>query len=338
MARVFLLGILLGFLVACGPPPAPDCTRWEVFCAGLVTAYGRVDDGGLNQRTWEGLQRALTDGLIQRAEVIESVDARDWDKNIAYFAQAGYDLIVTVDYALTESTRLAADRWPAAAFLGVDQPPDAVPRPNLATIVFPEDQGGFLAGALAALITRTGRVGGVCESQDFPSMWRYCEGFRFGARYINPDLRPRVIYNQEDSFREPFQNPEWGRKQAVFLIQTGVDVLFAAGGETARAALETAALYQVYGIGADEDQFYRLSQPEFLVSSAIKRADWAVYDLIYRARQQGVFPLGVHQGAYSLVSYHAQERLVLPTLRERLEAIQRALAEGSLPTGVPPEP
>ncbi len=329
---------MLLLLAACRPLPALDCTQPQVFCVSLVTAYGRVDDGGLNQLAWQAIQQALAEGLIDKADAIETIDSRDHDENIRYFAERGYDLIVTVGYALTEPTRLAADEWPAVAFLGVDHPPDAIPRPNLATVIFPEDQGGFLAGALAALITHTNRIGGVCESREFAFIWRYCEGFRAGVRYINPSLRARVIYNSESSFTDPFQNPVWGERQAQFLIETGVDVLFAVGGETARAALERAADAGVYGIGADEDQFYRLSRKDFLVSSAIKRADWAVYSVLREARSSGVFPAGERQGEYSLAPFHHLERLVLPTMRQRLEEIRQALADGRLQTGVPAEP
>lgn len=331
-----ILSILTFLLAACNLPLAADCARPEIFCVGLVTAYGKVDDHGLNQSAWEGVARAQAEGLIHKADFIETVDARDGEKNIRWFVERDYDLIVTVGYALAESTRLAAEERPDAAFVGVDQPPgDSLP--NLAAIVFPEDQGGFLAGALAALITQTGKTAALCETKEIPAMWRYCEGFRVGVRYVNPDMRARVLYNETGSFRDPFNSPDWGAEQALFMLAGGVDVLFAAGGETARAALETAAARRVFVIGADEDMYYRIEASEFVLSSAVKQAAPAVYEMI-RFAVAGQFPAGERRGAYAFAPWRGLERQIPPAVRERLEQIQRGLADGSIQTGVPPEP
>lgn len=331
-----IIFILVVLLAACNLPLAADCARPEIFCVGLVTAYGKVDDHGLNQSAWEGVAQARAEGLIHKADYIETVDARDHDKNVRWFLEQDYDLIVTVGYALAESTRLAADEWPGAAFIGVDQPAEES-RPNLATITFPEDQGGFLAGALAASITKTGKVAALCESRDVPSMWRYCEGFRIGARHVNPDMRARVLYNETGGFRDLFNSPDWGERQALFVLESGVDVLFAAGGGTARAALETAAGRGAYVIGADEDVYYQIKASDMVLSSAVKQAGPGVFALI-RLAVEGQFPAGERRGEYALGPWHSLERQVPPTVRARLEQIRMGLADGSIQTGVPPEP
>jgi len=334
-----LISILLTCLIisSCNLPSATDCARPEVFCAGLVTAFGKVDDHSLNQSAWEGVRQALDEGLVHKAEFIETIDARDRAKNIRTLLENDYDLIVTVGISMDEDTRLAADEWPGAAFIGVDQPAGESPIPNLAVITFPEDQGGFLAGALAAFITKTGKVAALCEVESLPSMWRYCEGFRVGVRYANPDLRARVLYKDESAVGELFNDPKWGEEQALFMLDGGVDILFAAGGETARAALETAAARRVFVIGADEDMYYQLENADFVLNSAVKQAGVSVYALI-RAFVEGQFPAGETRGTYALGPYHSLERQVPPTVRERLEQIRIGLADGSIQTGVPLEP
>ncbi len=327
---------LVVLLTACNLPIASNCARPEIFCVGLVTAFGKVDDHGLNQSAWEGVQQALNEGLIYKADFIETVDARDRAKNIRTFLEDGYDLIVTVGISMDEDTRLAADGWPGAAFIGVDQP-QAESRPNLAGLVFPEDQGGFLAGALAALTTKTGKVAALCEVESIPSMWRYCEGFRVGVRYANPDLRARVLYKEEGATGELFNDFAWGEKQALFMLDGGVDILFAAGGETARGALETAAARGVFVIGAEEDMFYQLDNADFVLSSAVKWAVPGVYALI-RLAVEGQFPAGERRGEYALGPHHSLERQVQPTVRARLEQVRIGLADGSIQTGVPLEP
>lgn len=331
-----ILSALSLILAACDLSFQTGCARREVLCVGLVTSYGGVDDHGLNQSAWEGVQRALAEGLIHRADFIATVDARDRAKNIRTFLESDYDLVVTVGVSMTEDTRLAADEWPRRGFIGVDQAPTESRR-NLAVITFPEDQGGFLAGALAAFITQTGKTAALCDVKSIDSMWRYCEGFRVGVHYVNPDLRARVMYRDAGAAGELFNDPEWGGKQALFMLSGGVDILFAAGGGTARAALETAAGRGVYVIGADEDMYYQVKASDFVLSSAAKQAGKAVYELI-RAAVLDEFPAGEKRGEYALGPWHSLERQVPASVQERLEQIRRGLADGSIQTGVPPKP
>ena len=334
--RLANLTSILAFLLAACNLSSTDCARPEVFCVGLVTAFGKVDDHGLNQSAWEGVQQAQADGLVDQIAVIETVDARDHNKNITTLAEGGYDLIVTVGYSMRKATKEAATAYQTIHFIGVDQPQENR-RDNIAGLVFPEDQGGFLAGALAALTTQTGKVAALCELQAIPSMWRYCEGFRAGVHYADPELRARVIYKSEGGTSELLNDPAWGTEQALFVLEGGTDILFAAGGETARAALETAAGRGVYVVGADEDMFYQLDNADFVLSSAVKQAGPDVYTLI-RLALENQFPTGDTQGEYALAPFHTLERQVPPTVRERLEQIRRGLADGSIQTGVSAEP
>jgi basic membrane protein A len=332
-----ILSILTLALAACNLPVATDCARPEIFCVGLVTAFGKVDDHGLNQSAWEAVQQALDEGLIHKSDFIETIDARDRAKNIRTFLENDYDLIVTVGVSMDEDTRLAADDWPDRLFIGVDQPAEES-RPNLAALTFPEDQGGFLAGALAAFVTRTGKVAALCELEEIPSMWRACEGFRAGVRLVNPELKPRIVYRLDNRPSDLlFNDTAWGRDQALFVLRSGVDVLYAAGGESGRAALETATEKEILVIGADEDMYYQVDHTDFVLTSVVKLAAPKVHELI-RLAVEGKFPGGEVKGEYAYSPFRELERLVPSSVREALESLRRSLADGSLPTGVAPEP
>src|SRR5688572_23681885 len=142
---IFLPAILV--LVSC--TRSPDCFRADVFCAALVTDTLGVHDHGINQDTWAGLEQVRTDGTVNHIAYIEAVDTRDYEKNIAYFAQNGYDVIVTTGVGTQDETLQAADLYPDSVFIGISQPHEE-DRPNLIPITFAEDQMGFFAGALAA--------------------------------------------------------------------------------------------------------------------------------------------------------------------------------------------
>ena len=91
-----------------------------VFCVGLVTDVGEIDDKSFNQSAWEGVQ-ARRSALGAKVDFIETSDAKDYGANIALFADNGYDIIVTVGFALGEATAEAAAKYPDIDFIGVDQ-------------------------------------------------------------------------------------------------------------------------------------------------------------------------------------------------------------------------
>lgn len=105
---VVLLLVATMVLSACTPTSSSqDCSKAEVFCVGLVTDVGKIDDKSFNQSTWEGVKQAEKDlGAI--VKYVETADAKDYDKNIGTFADAKYDVIVTVGFALGEATIAAA--------------------------------------------------------------------------------------------------------------------------------------------------------------------------------------------------------------------------------------
>jgi len=328
---LLVLLCLVIVLPACAPP-LPECTRAEVFCAGLVTSFGTIDEG-INREAWLGLQDALAAGWLHHADYIESVDARDYGKNIAFFAERGYDVIVSVGAALHEETAAAALTYPRLFFVGVEQE-QAETFPNLAGLVFHEERGGFLAGALAAWITQSARVAAICEAKSSETMRRYCEGFRAGARATQPRLHVDVVYPNGPS-DNPSRDVEWGRATALALVHRGADVLFAAGGPLADAALEAAAEEKAYVIGAESDAYERLkgARPR-LVSSAVNHIRDGVRDLI-RAARAGQFPSGEYFGAVGLAPFHEFERWMPQTTLERLQKLQRDLENGSLLLDVP---
>jgi basic membrane protein A len=328
------------FLPACSSSP-PDCTRPEIVCVGLVTGVGKVDDRSYNQSSWEGVQQAQAEGLVQVAHHIESVDARDYDENIAFFADAGYDVIVTVGSALNQATIAAAEEYPEIYFIGVDQFQEAgAEKPNLTGLIFPEDQAGFLAGALAAQMTSTGKVGAVLGADAYPPVWRYGEGFRAGARYINPEIEVIVAYNNDADFDEASFDPDWGAMTAYTMIDEGVDVLFGGSGTTGDGAVVAAVQRGIYAIGAEMDQYYL--QPEaapLLLSSVVKLVSPGTYMLIVLAPAAqagtGSFPGGNYTGECSYAPFHDLDSQVPAEVKTRMEAINQGLRQGTIKTEVP---
>jgi len=239
-----------------------------------------MDDHGINQDTWAGLEGSKANGIVDQIAYIESIDPRDYEKNITYFAQNGYDLIVTRGVGMRDETFHAADLYPDSVFIGMDQLQEQA-RPNLLAITFAEDQMGFFAGALAARLTETHIVAAVCETSGIDPMWRYCEGFRAGALFINKEIKVLVEYRDDGTQEKLFIDEAWGMDRAQYLVKRGTDVIFAVGGATGQGAVRAASEAGIYAIGAERDQAAALGEAgSGVVTSVYGRARFEVQNLM----------------------------------------------------------
>lgn len=317
-------------------PGAADCRSADVFCVGMVTDLSGIDDKGFNHYTWQGLLRAEADlgAVIQYAE---SKKTQDYEKNITRFAADGYDVIVAVGFGQYEAVRAAAVAYPDVLFVAVDQ--DQVvggALPNLVGLLFAEDQSGFLAGALAAMVSDTGVVGVVAGPDSIPAVWRFGEGFYEGAAYVNPDIEVLMAY-YDGELSQAFVDPDWGYEVALELFDEGVDVLFAAAGLTGVGALRACADEDVYAIGVDIDQYYTVPEAQdVLLTSAIKDLGPGTFELI-RLAYEGQFPGGSnYAGRAGLAPYHEFEDEIPQEIKDEIARIEQSLRDGTLQTNVPP--
>jgi basic membrane protein A and related proteins len=339
LVAIILVAVML--LVPGCVPKSSDCKQPGVFCVGLVTDVGRRDDRAYNQATWDGIQQAKASGVASWVASIETVDARDYEVNISVFAEAGYDVIVTVGSAMDDATRAAAKAYPDSFFVGLDQDQSANQdfSPNLTGLVFAEDQIGYLAGTLAALMSKTGQIGGVFASDALPFMQRYGEGFLAGAASINPQAKATVIYHNDVGLDKTFDDPEWGAATANSLIDSGVDIIFGIGGATGNNAIVAAVTRGAYAIGADTDQYYALpvAAPHLYVS-VLKLIAPSIMELIKTARdaQAGtsVFPSGNYVGQVGLSPYHDLDSSIPDEIKLRMNGLNQALLSGEIQTGI----
>ncbi len=334
--------LLAAFLVitilssACSPATI-DCASEKVFCVGLVTDLGKINDKSLNESAWEGVVQAQK-ALGAQAQYIETVDSKDYAKNIAAFADLHYDVIVTVGSSLSAATTAAAKTYPDTDFIGVDQF-QTNPVLGVAGLNFPEDKAGFLAGALAAMMSKSHQVGAVCSTEAIPSIWRFGEGYKAGAAYADQQKSTStevyVLYHPDDD--NAFTDPEWGTATAQSMIEQGADVVFGCGGATGDSALIAAAQAKRYAIGVNSDQYFTLPEaaPRML-SSALKLVTPGVFELVKLA-QQGAFPSGNYYGNVGYAPFHAVANEVPADVSAEMQKINEGLLDGSIQTGVPSE-
>jgi basic membrane protein A len=312
------------------------------FRTGLVTDVGKIDDRSFNQSVWEGVQQAQREVPgVTETKYIETTDPKDYDKNIAQFADAGYDVIVTVGFALSDATYQAAKRYKNIRFIGVeqvlarDEKHPEWPLPNLIGMTFEDDKAGFLAGALAGLMTRSGTVGAVLATDAVPPVYRFGEGYRAGARYANPAVNVIVAYHNDVGLDRTFTDPEWGKTTAHSQADRGADIIFGAGGKTGNGALIGTVERGRWAIGVDADQYYTVPEAQRgLLSSALKLLTPATAHLV-RAAKEGTFPSGLYSGEVALAPFHDLDAQVSADVKARLAEIHRGLDNGTVKTGVP---
>lgn len=354
LVAVLALGMLV---MACAQAPAPapaqpaapaqptaaaPAAAGKIAKIGLVTDVGKVDDKSFNQSSWEGAQCGAKAVGASEIKYIETTDPKDYEKNIQQFADNGYNVIVTVGFALGDATYKMAKQYPDIKFIGVDQfqakddnHPD-IPLANLAGLVFDEDKAGFLAGALAAEMSKSGKIGAVLGTDAVPPVWRYGEGYKAGAKYVKPDIDVTVVYHNDVGFDKTFTDPEWGNTTALSMIDKGVDVVFGAGGKTGNGALIGTAGKGAMAIGVDTDQYLTVPEAQkALLTSAMKLLDTGVCDII-KNTAEGKFTGGNVVGPVSLAPYHDFDSQVSADIKAKIDELKKGLEDGTIKTNVAP--
>ncbi len=274
-------------------------------------------------------------GLTQGADYkyIETQDAKDYADNIQQFVDAGYDVVVTVGFALGEATIAAAKANPKIFFIGVDQAQTDT-LPNLVGLIFHEDRSGYLAGALAAYLTKSGTIAAVLGTDLVPPVVRFKEGYEAGAKSVKSDIKVISTYHPGE-LSQAFVDPEWGANTAKQAIDQGADVVFGAGGQTGNGALQEVATHPgLYCIGVDTDQWDTLPAAHpCLVSSAMKLITPAIVDLIGQVAN-GTAKGGNQYGDAGLAPFHDFADKIPQNVQDALAKIDAGLKDGSISTGV----
>ena len=336
------IGILLiALLVTAIVGPATAATT--PLKVGLVTDVGGVNDKSFNQSAWAGVQKAMKD-LGVEAKFIESKQPTDYEKNIDQFATENYDAIVTVGFLMGDATAAKAKQYPKIKF-GIidygyapakagDPDPYTTDLQSVTSLMFQEDQVGFLAGVVAAGISKSGTVCTV-SGMEIPPVVRYVVGYQNGAKWVNPSAKELNVYIPS------FTDPAKGKEAGQTMIGQGCDVVFGVGGNTGNGGLLAAKEKGLAAIGVDVDQY--LTYPEVkdaLVTSAMKNVDVAVYEYLKSVAggtsQAGIFTANIGNSGVGLAPYHDWESKVPQTVKDKVDEATKGLKDGTLLTGYKP--
>ncbi len=304
-----------------------------------VTDTGGVDDKSFNQTAWEGAQNAATD-YGWEATFLESQQQTDYEKNINEFVTSGCELIVTVGFLLGDATLAAAQANPDQKIQILDFA-YAEELPNVWQQVYATDQAAFLAGYVAASVTKTGKVG-TFGGINIPPVVDFMDGFAYGVAYYNEQKGTAVeVLGWDPADREGglftgnFDSTDDGRRLAETLMDEGADIIMPVAGPV---GLGSAAAIQERGnawlVGVDTD--WRLSAPEFagiVLTNVLKKLNVSVQEAV-AAIDAGTFTGGLHVASLEndgvgINTDHAS--ITAETLAE-LETIRAGIIDGSIQT------
>ena len=313
----------------------------SAFTACQVTDTGGIDDAGFNQTAWKGVEDAMAaEGIDGR--FLESQAETDYEANLNSLLGGDCDIIITVGFLMGDATKSAAEANPDQKFSIVDFAYDPV-IPNVVGQVFATDQGAFLAGYLAAGMTKTGILG-TFGGINIPPVTVFMDGFARGAAYYNEKKGTdvKVLGWDPDAkdglFTNNFESLDDGRTFAQNLYDEGADIVMPVAGPV---GLGSAALADELGtdklkiIGVDADQFLTDSEKgNVYLTSVLKRMDSTVQAVIKEV-MDGKFKGGVVVGTLEnegvgLAPFHAFEDAVPADLKSEIEQIKAGIIDGSI--------
>jgi basic membrane protein A len=286
----------------------------------LILEMGGKADRSFNQAAWEGAE-AWKKRTGKPYLEFEIANAAQRELAARRFAERGANPVVGIGFSMASAIAKVAREFPKTQFAIVDA---VVELPNVQSFVYREHEGSYLVGMMAALASRTGKVGFV-GGQDIPLVRKFLCGYEQGARYANPKvtLLASMTGTTPSAWTDPLRGAELTKNQ----IAQGADVIFAAAGTTGLGIMQAARDAGKLAIGVDSNQNHL--HPGSILTSMVKRVDLAVASA-FDGVKPGVSALGLKEGALDVAIDEHNAALVTPDMRAKVAAAREAIVAGRI--------
>ncbi|MBN1483537.1 MAG: BMP family ABC transporter substrate-binding protein [Chloroflexia bacterium] len=329
-STILLLTILAGALLPTGRLTARPAQAQTV-SVGLVTDEGTLADMSFNWLSYQGLLRA-EDELGVAGAVYTSTSPADYEPNLQQCVDDGNDLCLSVGFSMADATWNKAQDYPGTAFAILDASWEDYPD-NLRGILFASEEGAYLAGTLAGLMSDSDVLGDI-GGMPIPPVDEYVYGFRNGAQCANLNANVLITYTWD------FANPDVGAQVAQALMADGADIIFAPAGATGNGAVLTATQSGAWGVGVDVDYYTTVFMSgtapgsDRLLTSAMKRLDNAVFmtieDVVQGQFSPGTVRYDLAAGGVGLAPFHEADPLIPQEVRDALALVKEGLISGTI--------
>jgi basic membrane protein A len=309
----------------------------------MVTDVGGLGDQSFNDSAHAGLMRAQKE-LGVKTETLESAAPTDYVDNLTQLADSGFNPVYAVGFLQTDAVNEVAPQYPQTNFAIIDS---VVKPKNAASIVFREQEGSYLAGVVAGLMTQEkteytnpdDKTVGFLGGQESDLIAKFQAGYEAGVESVCPDCEVLVQY--AGSTPEAFNDPARGKEISLRQIDQGADIIYHASGATGAGLFDAAKEQKIFAIGVDADQA-KLFPEAPILTSVVKRVDNAVFQTIQQA-QKNKFPagqvvdFGLSNNGISLAPFHRFDDLVPQKVKDEVDKAKQGIIDGKIEVPTKPQ-
>ncbi|MDT8991652.1 BMP family ABC transporter substrate-binding protein [Curvibacter sp. APW13] len=306
--------------------------RFSVLSAALLSAgiamaepaivfdMGGKFDKSFNEAAYNGMEKWKKETGKNYLE-FEISNESQREQAIRRMAEKGASPIIGIGFGQASSIEKVAKEFPKLQFAIIDM---VVDLPNVQSVVFKEHEGSFLVGAMAAMASKSGKVGFV-GGMDIPLIRKFQCGYEQGAKFVNS--KAEVLGNMTGTTGAAWNDPARGGELAKAQFAKGVDVVFAAAGGTGIGVYQAAKDAGKLAIGVDSNQNHL--QPGTMLTSMLKRVDVAVYN-VSKGHKPGISALGLKEGGIDYALDKNNEKLVTADMKKKVEAAKADIIAGKI--------
>ncbi len=293
---------------------------WAGAQPAVIYELGGKNDKSFGEAAWRGAEAWKKETGKPYLE-FEIANAAQREQAARRFAERGASPIVGIGFPQASSIEKIAREFPKLSFAIVDM---VVDLPNVQSFVFREHEGSFLVGMLAAMASKSGKVGFV-GGQDIPLVRKFQCGWEQGAKYVNPNIVS--IQSMTGTTNAAWTDPARGAELTKAQIAQGVDVVFSAAGTTGFGIMQAAKDAGILAVGVDSNQNHL--HPGTMLTSMVKRVDLAVLSA-FKGVKPGITSLGLKEGGLDYAMDEHNAKLVSAEMKRRVDAAKADIVSGKL--------
>lgn len=286
----------------------------------VVFDMGGKFDKSFNEAAYTGIEKWKKE-TGKKYLSFEITNESQREQAIRRMAERGASPIIGIGFGQASSIEKVAKEFPKLQFAIIDM---VVDLPNVQSVVFKEQEGSFLVGAMAAMASKSGKVGFV-GGMDIPLIRKFECGYKQGAMWANP--KAEMIGNMTGTTGAAWNDPARGGELAKAQFSQGVDVVFAAAGGTGIGVYQAAKDSGKLAIGVDSNQNH--IQPGTMLTSMLKRVDVAVYN-VAKGHKAGISVLGLKEGGVDYAVDANNAKLVTADMKKKVDAAKADIISGKI--------
>ncbi len=291
----------------------------------IVFDMGGKFDKSFNEGIYNGVEKFRKESGIAYRE-FEVTNETQREQALRRMAQRGSDPIIAVGFAQAPALDKVAREFPDTRFTIIDM---VVDLPNVQSVVFKEHEGSFLVGVVAAMASKTNKVGFV-GGMDIPLIRKFACGYEQGVKHVNP--KATIFQNMTGTTPAAWNNPTKGGELARSQFDRGADVVYAAAGGTGVGVYQAAKDSGKLAIGVDSNQNYL--HPGTMLTSMLKRVDVAAYNVFKTAMDDtwkpGIQVLGLAEDGVGWALDEHNRDLITAEMNDRVEQARADIIAGKI--------